>query len=247
MSKNSGASISVLLFSLVLGASPASSSPHAFDPKLEDFEEQRVYSPFAGRNYPNQVLFGDMHFHTELSFDAGLIGTRLDVDDGYRFARGEQVISNTGQPVQLIRPLDFLVITDHAEMMGLASMIRESNPILLSNAWGRWMHERFNSGLEGRLEAFQDVARRGITGENPFEADDAVSNIWRSFVEKAEAYNEPGRFTAMTGFEYSSTPGGDNLHRVVVLASRPRALTKVLALRRISPAQLEESGSSRQS
>ena len=72
----------------------------------------------------NQVFFGDTHFHTNLSFDAGLVGTRLDVDAGYRFARGETVISNTGQSVQLIRPLDFLVITDHAEFIGLAPMIQ---------------------------------------------------------------------------------------------------------------------------
>ena len=72
----------------------------------EDFADQKIYSPFAGRAYADQVFFGDTHFHTELSFDAGLIGTTLDVHDGFRMARGETVISNTGQPVQLIRPLD---------------------------------------------------------------------------------------------------------------------------------------------
>ena len=191
----------------------------ASPPKVssEDFVEQRVYSPYAGRNYPDQVLFGDMHFHTELSFDAGLIGTKLDVDAGYRFARGEKLISNSGQPVQLVRPLDYLVITDHAEFMGLAGMIRESDPLLLAMPWGRWIHERFNSGPEGRTEAFRDVAMRGIRGDNPFSSDEAVRNSWIEFVEKAEAYNEPGRFTAMTGFEWSSSPQGNNLHRVVVL------------------------------
>ena len=85
--------------------------------------ETRVYSPYADRDYPDQVLFGETHFHTNLSFDAGLIGTSLTVHDGYRVARGEKVISNTGQPVQLIRPLDFLAITDHSELMGLAPAI----------------------------------------------------------------------------------------------------------------------------
>ncbi|MCZ6828580.1 MAG: DUF3604 domain-containing protein [Gammaproteobacteria bacterium] len=191
----------------------------ASPPKVsgDDFAEQRVYSPYAGRNYPDEVLFGDMHFHTELSFDAGLIGTRLDVDAGYRMARGEKVISNTGQPVQLVRGLDYLVITDHAEFMGLANMIRDSDSQLLSLPWGQWIHERFNAGPEGRLEAFQDVAARGMTGDNPFSSDDAARSIWRNFVEKAETYNEPGSFTAMTGFEWSSTPAGNNLHRVVVI------------------------------
>lgn len=188
----------------------------------------RIYSPFAGRDHPNQVLFGDMHFHTELSFDAGLIGTRLDVDAAYRFARGEKVLSNSGQPVQLVRPLDFLVISDHAEFMGLAPMIRESNPILLSSEWGRWVHERFNSGLEGRMEAFHDVATRGISGENPMESDEAARSIWTQFVNQAEDYNEPGRFTAMTGFEWTSTPDGDNLHRVVVMRDGPEKTAAIV-------------------
>jgi hypothetical protein len=181
-----------------------------------DFEDERVYSPYAGRNYPDQVLFGDTHFHTNLSFDAGLVGTRLDVDDGYRFARGEMVTSNTGQPVQLIRPLDFLVITDHSELIGLAPMIHESNPALLSDPWGAWVHERFNAGPEGRMEAFGNIIEAGVKGINPFSSDAASRSIWIDFVEKAETYNEPGRFTAMTGFEWTSTPAGDNLHRVVI-------------------------------
>ncbi|GAG91945.1 unnamed protein product, partial [marine sediment metagenome] len=159
---------------------------------------------------------GDTHFHTNLSFDAGLVGTRLDVDDGYRFARGEMVTSNTGQPVQLIRPLDFLVITDHSELIGLAPMIHESNPVLLSDPWGAWVHERFNAGPEGRMEAFGNIIEAGVKGINPFSSDAASRSIWIDFVEKAETYNEPGRFTAMTGFEWTSTPAGDNLHRVVI-------------------------------
>jgi hypothetical protein len=131
-------------------------------------------------------------------------------------ARGDKVISNTGQPIQLIRPLDFLVITDHAEMIGLAAAIRESNPILLSEEWGRWIHERFNAGPEGRMEAVRDVVDRGTTGVNPFDSEELTRTIWDEFIEIADSYDEPGRFSAMIGFEWTSTPGGDNLHRVVV-------------------------------
>jgi hypothetical protein len=129
---------------LMFIASPALASPYEMgELSTEDFKETKrapadgkVYSPYAGRSYPDQVFFGDTHFHTDLSFDAGLVGTMLDVDEGYRFAKGEKLISNTGQPVQLIRPLDFLVITDHAELIGLAPMIHESNPALLADPWG---------------------------------------------------------------------------------------------------------------
>jgi hypothetical protein len=197
--------------------------PQAFAeaPKVtaDDFKDERVYSPYAGRAYPDQVLFGDMHFHTNLSFDAGLVGTSLGVHDGFRMARGEKVISNTGQPVQLIRPLDFLVITDHAELLGLAPAIQESNPLLLADPWGRWVHERFNSGQEGRMEAFANIIEKAtVQGINPFNSDELVRSIWNEFIKIADQYNEPGRFTAMTGFEWTSTPMGDNLHRVVVFA-----------------------------
>ncbi|MGI9329608.1 MAG: DUF3604 domain-containing protein [Gammaproteobacteria bacterium] len=183
----------------------------------ELLEPERIYSPFAGRNYPDQVLFGDTHFHTNLSFDAGLVGTSLDIDAGYRFARGEQVISNSGQPVQLIRPLDFLVITDHAEFIGLAPMIQHSDPGLLADPWGRWVHERFNAGPEGRMEAFANIIEWGtVRLENPLSSNGPARSIWLDFVKKADTYNEPGRFTAMTGFEWSSSPAGNNLHRVVI-------------------------------
>ncbi len=131
----------------------------------------------------------------------GLIGTTLDAHDGFRMARGEKVFSNTGQQVQLIRPLDFLAITDHAEMIGLAPAIRESSPVLLAEPWGRWMHERFNAGQEGRMEAVRDVVTRGTSGENPFSSDELTRSIWGQFIEIADQYNEPGRFTAMIGFE----------------------------------------------
>ena len=182
----------------------------------DDLEPPKVYSPYAGRNYPDEVLFGDTHFHTNLSFDAGLVGTRLDVDAGFRFARGETVIANAGQPVQLIRPLDFLVITDHAELMGLAPMIQQSDPVLLADPWGKWIHERFNSGPEGRMEAFGNILQAGTSGINPMTSNDSVRSIWIDFVEKTDTYNEPGRFTAMAGFEWSSSPSGNNLHRVVI-------------------------------
>ncbi len=209
--------VSVLVLSLAFAAGSVGASGLDRPVTKEDFKQERVYSPYAGRAYADNIYFGDMHFHTELSFDAGLVGTSLNVHDGYRMARGQQVISNTGQPVQLIRPLDFLVITDHAELLGLAPAIRESNPLLLSDPWGAWVHERFNSGPEGRMEAFADIIRLAtVEGINPFGSDELTRSIWQDFIKIADQYNEPGVFSAMTGFEWSSTPKGDNLHRVVV-------------------------------
>jgi hypothetical protein len=208
--------IAASLLSLALGHASVFGSWYDRPVTIENFQDEKVYSPFAGRNYPDEVLFGDTHFHTDQSFDAGLVGTTLGVDEGFRFARGEMVISNSGQPVQLIRPLDFLVVTDHAEFIGLAPMIHESHPELLADPWGNWVHKRFHSGPEGRLEAYGNIIEHGIRGEDPFSSEEIARSFWVDFVEKADTYNKPGSFTAMTGFEWTSTPAGDNLHRVVI-------------------------------
>ncbi len=214
---------------LATGAPSVFASVQEMAVESEDFAEEGVYSPYADRDYPDRVLFGDTHFHTNLSFDAGLVGTRLGIDEGFRFARGETVTSNSGQRVQLIRPLDFLVLTDHAEFIGLAPMIQSSDPALLADPWGRWVHERFNAGPEGRAEAFADIIEWGtVKMENPFSSDDAARGIWLDTVEKVETYNEPGRFTAMTGFEWTSSPQGDNLHRCVIYADGPDKTSQTL-------------------
>ncbi len=208
--------IYTVAFGFAMFANTSVASPAEFVVTEEHLKPPEVYSPYAGRDYPDEVLFGDTHFHTDLSFDAGLVGTRLDVDAGFRFARGEMVIANAGQPAQLVRPLDFLVITDHAELMGLAPMIQQSDPVLLADPWGKWVHERFNAGPEGRMEAFGSILQAGTAGINPMASNDAVRSIWIDFVEKTDTYNEPGKFTAMAGFEWSSSPSGNNLHRVVI-------------------------------
>ena len=195
----------------------------------KDFEEERIYSPYVGRAYPDNVFFGDTHFHTNLSFDAGLVGTSLDANAGFRFARGEEVRSNTGQRVQLIRPLDFLAITDHAELIGLAPMLQSSDPLLLADPWGKWAYERFNSGQEGRMELFAEIIRLStVEGVNPFSSDEAAVSIWKRFVALADSYNDPGNFTALTGFEWTSTPKGDNLHRVVMFADGAEKTSQIV-------------------
>src|SRR5881296_2876898 len=89
--------------------------------------EKIQYSPYPRKNFPTRVYFGDTHLHTSYSTDAGMIGNTLGPDEAYRFARGEEVTSSTGVRARLQRPLDFLVVSDHSENLGLAPMIAESN------------------------------------------------------------------------------------------------------------------------
>ena len=94
------------------------------------FPSKPPYSPYAGRNFPTRPYFGDTHLHTSFSMDAGAFGARLTPRDAYRFARGEELNSNTGQPVKLSRPLDFLVVADHSDGFGFFPLLMGGDPTL---------------------------------------------------------------------------------------------------------------------
>jgi hypothetical protein len=193
-----------------VGAFEGSVTPETIDVSIG-------YSPFVNRSYPEQVLFGDLHFHTEISFDAGLIGTSLTMHDAFRIARGEKIISNTGQPVQLIRPLDFLAITEHAEMLGLATAMRTSNPRLTQDEWGGRIHDQFNEGQAARMSAFMEIIDIAtVQGIDPTADLDLDGDLWGEIIETVDQYNDPGNFTALSGFEWTFTPQGDNLHRIIL-------------------------------
>ena len=102
--------------------------------------QDRPYSPYVGQDFPNNVYFGDTHLHTNISFDAyGDGNINLDSDDAYRFAKGEQLEGHDGQPVRMSRPLDFLVIADHAEYLGVVQGVADGNELLTSTEAGaRW-------------------------------------------------------------------------------------------------------------
>ena len=97
------------------------------------FDAKPVYSPYANRNFPSRPYFGDTHLHTAYSMDAGASGTRLTPRDAYRFAKGEQVSSNTGQPVKLSRPLDFLVVADHSDGFGFFPLLMSGTPRIMAD------------------------------------------------------------------------------------------------------------------
>jgi hypothetical protein len=191
-----------------------------------------VYSPFVDQHYPNRVFWGDTHLHTANSVDAGFVGNKLGPEEAYRFARGEEVTSSTGLRVKLLRPLDFLVIADHAEYFGLATMIKNGNPALLADPVGKRWYDMFNESKEGGYKAFMEVVRSGA-GDNPQELIQnpaAKRSLWESVNATADRYNEPGRFTALIGFEWSSTPKGGNLHRVVIFRDGADRANQVLPL-----------------
>ena len=109
------------------------------------------YSPYAGRNYPTRVFFGDTHLHTSLSLDARAFGNTLGPEEADRFARGMEVVSATGQSVRLSRPRDFLVVADHAEAYGAMVEIDKRNPTLLADPTIKRWHDMIKAGGESGL------------------------------------------------------------------------------------------------
>ena len=186
-------------------------------------EAPKIYSPYVARaatnaNFAEGVYWGDTHLHTSYSTDAGMMGNTLGPEEAYRFARGEEVLSAAGMRTRLIRPLDFLVVADHAENLGLAPMIAEDNPDLLKNEWGREVYDMVKAG-DGR-GAFQKWINDAVTAnKDPIDNPKMTRTVWEREIGFADQYNDPGTFTAFIGFEWTSiatqeTPG--NLHRVVI-------------------------------
>jgi hypothetical protein len=175
-----------------------------------------TYSPYPAKNYPDRPYFGDTHLHTSYSTDAGMVGAIVGPEEAYRFARGETVTSNSGLPAKLQRPLDFLVIADHAENLGLAPMIAASDPALLASPWGKKAHDLVKAGKGP--EAFNMWLAAMQALDDPFagQGETIARPAWEKLTEAAEKYNEPGLFTAMIGFEWTSGPNGNNLHRNVL-------------------------------
>jgi hypothetical protein len=187
------------------------------------------YSPYLDDTYPDNVFFGDTHLHTSYSTDAGLFGNRIGPDEAYRFAKGELVTASGGVKARLLRPMDFLVVADHAENLGLAPMMEENNPLVLTNEWGKQISALYNAGKLG--EAYAMWGAQVTASDDPFAGDTAaMSSMWQRIIDAAEEHNSPGKFTAFIGFEWTSTPGGSNLHRNVIFRDGGDKASQVLPM-----------------
>ena len=183
------------------------------------FPAKRPYSPWAGRNFPTRPLFGDTHLHTSFSMDAGAFGARLGPRDAYRFAKGEEVMASSGQLAKLSRPLDFLVVTDHSDNMGFFPDLLAGKPELLADPLGRKWYDMIQSGngAEAAVEIVTAFGAGKFKGPILYSPDSAAyRSAWQETIDAAEEANDPGRFTAFIGYEWTSNTGGNNLHRNVI-------------------------------
>jgi hypothetical protein len=212
----SWAAVAVLTLGVTVGAQAQDISINPEGPA--DAFKVPSYSPYAGRAFPTKLLWGDTHLHTNLSLDARAAGVILGPDDAYRFARGEEVTTTNGIRIKLGQPLDWLVVTDHSDAMGAMNEIVAGNPSLLTDPKVRDWHKKIVKGGKSALEAAFDVVTTFSQGKTPkiLLTKAFGTNIWHKYLAAAEANNDPGRFSAIIGYEWTSTTGGNNLHRNVI-------------------------------
>jgi hypothetical protein len=188
---------------------------------------KKEYSPYVNRDYPQNVYWGDSHVHTSYSWDAGLVGNTLGPDKAYRFAKGERVISSHNIPAKLVRPLDWLVVADHAESMGVSVLIERSDPAIMASDIGKATHDFYKAGKI--YEAFAHWGLNAIVkGNDPLKDPKLTQTVWGEIVDYAEEHNDPGKFTAFIGYEWSSAPQGNNLHRVLIMRGNGEQAKQVL-------------------
>ena len=209
------------VLALVAGVQARDNDPVGLTPTTEDAEgiaKKPVYSPYAERGFPTQVFWGDSHVHTDNSLDARGFGVTLGPEEAFRFARGEEVTTSHGLPFKLSRPLDWLVVADHSDGMGAMKEIIAGNPNLLKDPEVKKWHTAMRTGGEAAFEATMNVINAFTQGKVPKVVLDRTfqQTVWDDYIEIAERFNEPGRFTAMIGYEWTSTEKGNNLHHNVL-------------------------------
>jgi len=171
----------------------------------------------AGQVRNTDVFFGDTHLHTSYSPDAYLMGNRsAGPDTAYRYAKGFPVAHPFHRAkIQIGTPLDFLVVADHAEYMGVVPMVFSADPrvadLEIAKRWKAW------ADAGEPQKAFAEGVGHINSGKPDAElnSESIRKTVWNEIIEAAEQHNEPGKFTSFIGWEWSSLPDGANLHRVI--------------------------------
>ena len=187
-------------------------------------------SSSAVREEPTDVFWGDTHLHTSYSPDAFFFGnTTADPDTAYRYAKGYPVYHPYHKArIQIHTPLDFLVVSDHAEMMGVPFQLTRGDEQVVNTKNGKRLLKMMQSGKGS--EAFSEFLSR-INSNTPYDdlnTDAIRRSVWEESIEITEGHYQPGGFTTFFGWEWTSTPGGKNLHRVVFTPQGPSVAKQVI-------------------
>ena len=213
-----------------------------------------TYSP-VDHSYPTTVYWGDTHVHTALSGDAFAMGARLTPDDAYRFAKGETVRANGGEEVRLRRPLDFLMVADHAENLGVLPRLAADDGTVpeteVSRHWTDALAEHppvRDILLAEDLDTYDRGWQLLVSAKAAHGADYALDesferSLWEEVIANAERHNDPGTFTAFIGYEWSARAAENKprmIHRNVLYEGGPDEARQVLPFSRFHSSDPED-------
>ena len=193
------------------------------------FPAKPPYSPYAGRNFPTRPFFGDTHVHTSFSMDAGAFGCRLGPRDAYRLGKGEEITASSGQRVKLSRPLDFIVVSDHSDGFGFFPQLVGGDPEVLATPQGRKWYDEIHSGkgAQAAVDIIVSFGKGQMPKGFPVPGTRAYRSAWQETIKAADEANEPGKFTAFIGYEWTSNEKGNNLHRNIIFRDDGRKASLV--------------------
>ena len=186
--------------------------------------DQSTWDRTEGYNELRNAYFGETHLHTGWSFDEAIYNVTVGPENAYRHARGEKVKHPSGQEVQLKIPLDFMVVSEHAEYLGVLRLMYDpDNPLSKHPMAAAVVGSGDN--LDASTKAFYGLVAATIQADGSTKPDPSLNtpelrrSNWDAYVQITDSFNEPGKFTTLAGYEWSSQPNMSNLHRNVIFRS----------------------------
>ena len=199
------ASVSVFLLSSILLVSGAFAKDSVGEPGRSS----------GKKNPPNNVYFGEQHLHTQDSPDAFAMGTRNSIDDAYRFCKGEAIKKSTsGEMVQKKTPYDWCAVTDHAFMMGLLPLSLDPKSSISKSKIAKLIASGKPKDMDAAFGLMMQAGQKGVYPKG-FDSLKDQRTAWDNQKKVTNKHNEPGKFTTLIAFEWTSIPYGQNLHRNV--------------------------------
>jgi len=209
------ASLALLVFGLTLIATSALAADSIGEPGRAE-----------GKANPlKNVYFGEEHMHTRNSFDAFTVGVNQTWDDAYRYAKGEEVkLSSTGEKMRKRTPYDFVAITDHSEYFGVLKEFRNSDSPLGKSDFAKGIVAGQTDPKAGG-PAFAQLLKSLFAGEPipEYATPELRTSMWQSYLDAVDKHYEPGKFTTLYAYEWTSIPDGSNMHRNVFFKDKAAA------------------------
>lgn len=161
------------------------------------------------------AYFGDLHIHTAYSLDAYTVGNRTTPDDAYLYAKGHTIAHAAGYPVTIDQPLDFAAVTDHAEYFGILPEMGSTGGALSHLQLAKDMISGDPVKAGKSLQSILIAITTNTLIPEMFDKD-IIEQAWKETVIIADRHYQPGEFTSLVGYEWSSATNGNSLHRNVI-------------------------------